>query len=226
MDAPKTEEFKVILVGESGVGKTSFVVRFTESKFQNVYESTVGVDCKKVAVNVGDTSVDLHIWDTAGQERFKSIVNRFFRGAHGAIVMYDVTKKESFDEVHWWLKETREHITGIPIFLVGNKTDDNSQAEVLEELAQDFAEENRLYLYQTSARDDINVKEVFQKLAEMMLEDRKRVPEPDESTRLFERSDEEYDVRKIFLSGDHKQTKKKRSCCGLSETGGPKAHVI
>jgi len=117
MDAPKTEEFKVILVGESGVGKTSFVVRFTESKFQNVYESTVGVDCKKVAVNVGDTSVDLHIWDTAGQERFKSIVNRFFRGAHGAIVMYDVTKKESFDEVHWWLKETREHITGIPIFL-------------------------------------------------------------------------------------------------------------
>ncbi|XP_055935211.1 ras-related protein Rab-13-like isoform X2 [Argiope bruennichi] len=113
----KVEEFKVILVGESGVGKTSFVIRFADSKFQNVYESTVGVDCKKVRVDVDGTPADLQIWDTAGQERFKSIVNRFFRNADGVIIMYDVTKKETFDEIPWWIKETREYLTGIPIFL-------------------------------------------------------------------------------------------------------------
>lgn len=219
------EEFKVILVGESGVGKTSFVIRFADSRFQNVYESTVGVDCKKVQVTVDETPVYLQIWDTAGQERFKSIVNRFFRSADGAIIMYDVTKKETFDEVPWWIKETKEHLTGIPIFLVGNKNDDGSQPEVLDELAQDLAEENRLYLFQTSAKDNVNVTEVFNQLAAMMLADRKKAQEPDESTRLCERSiDSAYDVRKVFLAPEQKTPKK--SCCGYFESPETKAHVV
>ncbi|KAG8193474.1 hypothetical protein JTE90_023726 [Oedothorax gibbosus] len=220
------EEFKVILVGESGVGKTSFVVRLAESKFQNVYESTVGVDCKKVRVDVEGTPVDLHIWDTAGQERFKSIINRFFRSSDGAIVMYDVTKQLTFDEVPWWLKETREHLTGIPIFLVGNKNDDASQPEVLEELAQDLAEENRLYLYQTSARDNVKVTEVFQDLAAMMLADRKKAQEEaDETPNLYERSDDaNLDVRKILLKTDSQKPKK--SCCSYFASPDTKAHVV
>ncbi|CAL1281544.1 unnamed protein product [Larinioides sclopetarius] len=223
--ATKAEEFKVILVGESGVGKTSFVIRFADSKFQNVYESTVGVDCKKVRVNVEGTPADLQIWDTAGQERFKSIVNRFFRNADGVIIMYDVTKKDTFDEIPWWIKETREYLTGVPIFLVGNKNDDGSQPEVLEELAQDLAEENRLYLYQTSARDNMNVSEVFQELAAMMVADRKKAQEPDESTKLCERSiDSAYDVRKVLLTSD-RQTPKK-SCCAYFESPDTKAHVV
>uniref|UniRef100_A0A2L2XXK6 Ras-related protein Rab-35 n=1 Tax=Parasteatoda tepidariorum TaxID=114398 RepID=A0A2L2XXK6_PARTP len=226
MAANAAEEFKVILVGESGVGKTSFVVRFADSKFQNVHESTVGVDCKKVRIKVGgDTPVDLQVWDTAGQERFKSIVNRFFRGANGAIVMYDVTKKETFDEVFWWLKETRENLAGIPVFLVGNKSEESSQVEVLEELAQDFAEEHRLYLYHSSAKDDVNVKEVFQRLTEMMLEDRKKAAaEPDENTRLFRENDEELDVRKIYLNRENQRVKK--GCCSYFESSDTKAHVI
>ncbi|GIX98044.1 ras-related protein Rab-13 [Caerostris extrusa] len=216
------EEFKVILVGESGVGKTSFVIRFADSKFQNVYESTVGVDCKKVQVTIEDKQVDLQIWDTAGQERFKSII---FRSADGAIIMYDVTKKETFDEIPWWVKETREHLSGIPIFLVGNKNDDGSQPEVLEELAQDLAEENRLYLYHTSAKDNLNVSEVFNDLAIMMLADRKKAQEPDESTKLCERSiDSAYDVRKVYLTADPKPSKK--SCCSYFESPDTKAHVI
>ncbi|XP_054713580.1 ras-related protein Rab-13-like [Uloborus diversus] len=220
-----TEEFKVILVGESGVGKTSFVIRFAEGRFQNVYESTVGVDCKKVKMDIDGTPVELQIWDTAGQERFKSIINRFFRASHGAIIMYDVTKKITFDEVPWWLKEVNSTLSGIPIFLVGNKTDDLSQYEVLEELAQDFAEENRLYFYQTSALDNKNVTEVFQKMASMMLEDRRKVEEPDESSRLFERSnDSAYDVRTFFLKPNPPQQKK--SCCNRFESSDTKAHVV
>ncbi|KFM77186.1 Ras-related protein Rab-40C, partial [Stegodyphus mimosarum] len=114
--------------------------------------------------------------------------------------MYDVTNKATFDEVPWWLKEIREHISGIPILLVGNKNDDGKQTEVLEELAQDFAEENRLYLYQASARDNVNVSEVFDNLAAMMLADKRKAEEPDESTRLYSTTDSALDVRKIYLN--------------------------
>ncbi|GFR03175.1 ras-related protein Rab-13 [Trichonephila clavata] len=103
------EEFKVILVGESGVGKTSFVIRFADSRFQNVYESTVGVDCKKFK----SLLMKLQLFCKYGHSRTREI----FRSADGAIIVYDVTKKETFDEVPWWIKETKQHLTGIPIFL-------------------------------------------------------------------------------------------------------------
>ncbi|CAL1281543.1 unnamed protein product [Larinioides sclopetarius] len=112
-----------------------------------------------------------------------------------------------------------------PTRIVGNKNDDGSQPEVLEELAQDLAEENRLYLYQTSARDNMNVSEVFQELAAMMVADRKKAQEPDESTKLCERSiDSAYDVRKVLLTSD-RQTPKK-SCCAYFESPDTKAHVV
>merc|ERR1719321_2356167 len=132
--------FKLVLIGDSGVGKSCLLLRFADDSFTESYISTIGVDFRFRTVKVGDKFVKLQIWDTAGQERFRTITSAYYRGADGIIMVYDVTAQESFDHVQDWLSEVNRYASeGTCKLLVGNKSD-RADKVVSTEKARAFAD--------------------------------------------------------------------------------------
>jgi len=153
---------KILLVGESGVGKSCLLLRFAEGTFSQSFISTIGVDFKMKKVTLNDRVVKLQVWDTAGQERYRTIVSSFYRGAHGIILTFDVTDINSFLKVRHWLSEIKKNAPdGTRVLLVGNKSDLQSKRMVDAKEAQSFAEKSGLKYMETSAKDGTNVEEVF-----------------------------------------------------------------
>jgi len=156
---------KVVLVGNSGVGKSSLINRFVDDVFSDTFISTIGVDFKFRTLNVMDKTVKLQIWDTAGQERFRTITASFYRGAHGILVVYDVTNAQSFLDCRAWLEDIRKNTGGgsqdMSITLIGNKSDDVKNRVVSTEEARDFAQQNRMGFFETSAKDSAYVETAF-----------------------------------------------------------------
>jgi len=153
---------KILLVGESGVGKSCLLLRFAEGTFSQSFISTIGVDFKMKKVTLNDRVVKLQVWDTAGQERYRTIVSSFYRGAHGIILTFDVTDINSFLKVRHWLSEIKKNAPdGTRVLLVGNKSDLQSKRMVDAKEAQAFAEKSGLKYMETSAKDGTNVEEVF-----------------------------------------------------------------
>merc|ERR1712157_499578 len=129
--------FKLVLIGDSGVGKSCLLLRFADDSFTDSYISTIGVDFRFRTVNIDMKTVKLQIWDTAGQERFRTITSAYYRGAHGIIMVYDVTNSESFEHVEEWLSEVNRHASETTKkLLVGNKCDLESERAVQKEDAQ------------------------------------------------------------------------------------------
>lgn len=158
--------FKVVLIGESGVGKSNLLSRFTKDEFSLESKSTIGVEfaTKSVAAQDGKT-IKAQIWDTAGQERYRAITSAYYRGAVGALLVYDLTKRTSFEKVRQWLQELRDHADReIVIQLVGNKRDRADDREVPEAEAESFAEANGITVIETSALDATNVDAAFRRL--------------------------------------------------------------
>ena len=121
--------FKLVLIGDSGVGKSCLLLRFADFSFQESYISTIGVDFRFRTVDIGDKKVKLQIWDTAGQERFRTITSAYYRGADGIIMVYDVTNVESFENVKNWLKEVEDHASEDTCkLMIGNKNDCTNKA--------------------------------------------------------------------------------------------------
>ena len=157
--------FKVVLIGDSGVGKSNLLSRFTRNDFTLESKSTIGVDFATRALEIDGKSVKAQIWDTAGQERYRSITSAYYRGAVGALLVYDIAKMHSYESVERWLKELREHAeAGLIVLLVGNKTDLADQRQVRTELAQEFAAARELSFIETSALDAHNVEAAFAQL--------------------------------------------------------------
>ncbi|EPY51783.1 GTPase Ypt3 [Schizosaccharomyces cryophilus OY26] len=155
--------FKTVLIGDSGVGKSNLLMRFTRNEFNIESKSTIGVEFATRNIVLDSKKIKAQIWDTAGQERYRAITSAYYRGAVGALIVYDITKQSSFDNVGRWLKELREHAdSNIVIMLVGNKTDLLHLRAVSTEEAQAFAAENNLSFIETSAMDASNVEEAFQ----------------------------------------------------------------
>ncbi|KAH3732678.1 small GTP binding protein RAB8 [Pelomyxa schiedti] len=162
--------FKILLVGESAVGKTALMGRFTDNYFDETFTSTIGVDFRLKSLNINDKLVKLQIWDTAGQERFRNITNSYFRGAHGVLIVYDVTNLSSFEKVQYWLKELRPHTSNnVCLALVGNKCDMAPQRVVSPVQGNKLASDLGLKLFETSAKTNVNVTEVFNALAHDVL---------------------------------------------------------
>ncbi|KAK1288421.1 Ras-related protein RABA2a [Acorus calamus] len=164
---PSEEEydylFKVVLIGDSGVGKSNLLSRFTRNEFCLESKSTIGVEFATRTLQVEGRTIKAQIWDTAGQERYRAITSAYYRGARGALLVYDVTKPTTFDNVSRWLKELREHAdSNIVIMLIGNKTDLKHLRAVATEDAQSFAEREGLSFIETSALEAINVEKAFQ----------------------------------------------------------------
>lgn len=170
--------FKIVFVGNSAVGKTSFLRRFCDDRFSPGMTATVGIDYRVKMVRVGDSQVALQLWDTAGQERYRCITQQFFRKADGVIVMYDLTAKQSFLSVRQWLSSVEEAVGDcIPVLLLGNKIDNEKEREVPRGLGEQLAKENNLIFYECSAYSGHNTKESLLHLARILKEQEDTVRE-------------------------------------------------
>ncbi|KAI4382401.1 hypothetical protein MLD38_008373 [Melastoma candidum] len=155
--------FKIVLIGDSGVGKSNILSRFTRNEFCLESKSTIGVEFATRTLQVEGKTIKAQIWDTAGQERYRAITSAYYRGAVGALLVYDVTKRQTFDNVQRWLRELRDHAdSNIVIMMAGNKSDLNHLRAVQEGDGQALAEREGLSFLETSALDATNVEKAFQ----------------------------------------------------------------
>jgi len=157
--------FKVVLIGDSGVGKSNLLSRFTRNEFNLESKSTIGVEFATRSIQVDGKTIKAQIWDTAGQERYRAITSAYYRGAVGALLVYDIAKHLTYENVERWLKELRDHAdNNIVIMLVGNKSDLRHLRAVPTDEAKAFAEKNNLSFIETSALDSTNVETAFQNI--------------------------------------------------------------
>ena len=158
--------FKNIIVGDDGVGKSCLLLQFTDKRFQPVYDMTIGVEFGARQVAVDEKNIKLQIWDTAGKESFRSITRSYYRGAAGCLLVYDITRRESFQHLTTWVEDVRSHSNpNMTIMLVANKTDLAAKRAVTREEGEQFARDHGLLFMETSAKTGSNVEEAFVALA-------------------------------------------------------------
>lgn len=158
--------YKILLLGDSSVGKTCFLMRYADNTFQEIHMSTIGLDYKLKNVQLDDGKiVKVQIWDTAGQDRFRSITKNYYKGAHGIILIYDVTARKTYENVKNWITQIREEVSDkVSIILVGNKIDDVDNRKVTSEEGKKLAVEYDLDFFETSAKHGTNVDTTFTSL--------------------------------------------------------------
>jgi small GTP-binding protein len=201
----KIFQFKLVLLGESAVGKSSLVLRFVKGQFLDYQESTIGAAFLTQTVCLNDTTVKFEIWDTAGQERYHSLAPMYYRGAQAAIVVYDITSYDSFDRAKKWVKELqRQGNPNIVIALAGNKVDLASKRTVEIEESQAYAEENGILFMETSAKTAANVNELFVAIAKKL--PKNQPPRPNSARLLPPAGD-------TPAGGKPQQTNKQGGCC-------------
>jgi len=191
--------FKIVLVGDSGVGKSCLLLRFADDNFTSSHICTIGVDFRFRRLTVGNKTVKMQIWDTAGQERFRTMSSAYYRGAHGIVIVYDVTNQKSFDNIEDWITEVNHHASKNSIkVLVGNKADLDWKRLVNKQQAKAMAESIGISFLETSAKDSTNVEEAFVTMAEQLV-------------RAKDSSAKEMIVEDIDLEVE--QLAKESSCC-------------
>ncbi|XP_017293405.1 ras-related protein Rab-25 [Kryptolebias marmoratus] len=195
--------FKVVLIGESGVGKSNLLSRFTKNEFNHDSRTTIGVEFSTRTVQLNGFAIKAQIWDTAGLERYRAITSAYYRGAVGALLVYDITKHLTYESVERWLKELYEHADPhIVVMLVGNKSDLELERAVPVEEAKDFAEKKGLLFLETSALQSTNVEAAFSRV---LAEIHKKV-----SSKEVVRGS----ISAVTLSGSRAEnTEEKKPCC-------------
>ena len=155
---------KILTLGETQVGKTSIVLRYSEDKFNYNKIATIGIDFKIKIIKKGNEKIKVSIYDTAGQERFQNIVKHYYKGANGVLLIYDITKRDTFKKLEFWiedLKENADNIDNLFIYLIGNKNDMEEKREVSFEEATNFAKDKKLPYIEVSAKTGNNIKKLF-----------------------------------------------------------------
>ncbi|XP_077203282.1 ras-related protein Rab-3C isoform X2 [Paroedura picta] len=161
--------FKLLIIGNSSVGKTSFLFRYADDSFTSAFVSTVGIDFKVKTVFKNEKRIKLQIWDTAGQERYRTITTAYYRGAMGFILMYDITNEESFNAVQDWSTQIKTYSwDNAQVILVGNKCDMEEERVVSADRGKHLAEQLGFEFFETSAKDNINVKQTFERLVDII----------------------------------------------------------
>ncbi|KAL5705173.1 Ras-related protein Rab11D [Ranunculus cassubicifolius] len=154
--------FKIVLIGDSAVGKSQILARFARNEFSLDSKATIGVEFQTRTLVIEHKSIKAQIWDTAGQERYRAVTSAYYRGAVGAMLVYDITKRQTFDHIPRWLEELRNHADkNIVIILIGNKSDLENQRAVPTEDAKEFAQKENLFFLETSALEATNVENAF-----------------------------------------------------------------
>ena len=196
MSAKKEFMYKILLLGDSSVGKTCILTRYADNTFQEEHMATIGLDFKIKSVNLNGKIVKVQIWDTAGQDRFKSITKNYYKGAHGIILIYDVTKRKTFDNLKNWIDTIKEEVSDkVSVILVGNKIDNIDNRVVTTQEGQGIANEYNLQFYETSAKTGDNIDIAFNDLIKKVVE-------------IFGK----YEEKGQKLGNNNKKSKKK-GCC-------------
>ncbi|KAL1194605.1 Ras-related protein RABB1a [Cardamine amara subsp. amara] len=160
-------QFKYIIIGDTGVGKSCLLLTFTDKRFQRVHDLTIGVEFGRRTITIDNKPIKLLIWDTAGQETFRSITRSYYRGRAGALLVYDITRRETFNHLATWLEDARQLANAnMTIILIGNKCDLANRRAVSTEEGEQFAREHGLMFMEASAKTPKNVEEAFIKTAE------------------------------------------------------------
>jgi small GTP-binding protein len=170
------ELLKILVIGESAVGKSCLLLRYTDDRFQETFMTTIGVDFKTKFVVIDNVRVKLQIWDTAGQEKFRAITKAYYRGAHGILVVFDISRRDTFNQTKVWIDSIRDgsgDANPIDVILVGNKCD--LDRAVTREEAESLAKQFQINYYETSAKEAVNVETAFLALATMALRRRFQV---------------------------------------------------
>ena len=202
--------FRLCLLGDSFVGKTSILTRYSDGVIQNKYISTIGVDFKVITLQLDNIITKIHIWDTAGQERFKSIAVNYFKSSHGFIFVYDITNKDSFDNINNWIDLAfQNNQNSVVNFLIGNKSDLENDRKISIEEGKNFAEEKKFIFLETSAMNGDNIDKGF----EMMVSDIFKKFGDDENC-----DDDDVDIEKVekgedIILGKDKNQDAKKGCC-------------
>ena len=158
---------KLLTLGETEVGKTSIVLRYSDDKFHDNKIATIGIDFKIKIIKKGNERIKVSIYDTAGQERFKNIVKHYYKGANGVLLVYDITKRDTFEKLEFWLedlKENSDNLNNLFIYLIGNKNDLEERREVDFEEANKFAKEKNIPYIEVSAKTGNNIKKLFDEM--------------------------------------------------------------
>ena len=163
--------FKVLLLGNSDVGKSSLLLRYVDSVWSDTFVPTIGADFKVKTIEIDGKKVKLQIWDTAGQERFRTVVSTYFRGAHGIFLIYDITNRDSFKNLENWLIEIEKNASeNVLKILIGNKNDLEDERDIASDEGKAFANRNGMQFIETSAKMNTNVNEAFETLGKLMIE--------------------------------------------------------
>ena len=162
-------KLKLLIIGDSNVGKTSMLLNYTDNYFPESHLATIGVEYKVKEITTQKYNVVLQIWDTAGQERFRSITKSFFRNTNGILFVYDITSRKSFQSVKDWIKDSEMHDTGFHKLLVGNKIDLEDKREIKTSELKDYGSKKGIEVIETSAKKRINIDEAFQKIVEIII---------------------------------------------------------
>jgi small GTP-binding protein len=154
---------KILTLGDTMVGKSSIVLRFSDNKFDDNIFSTIGIDFKTKFIKVGEATVKVLIWDTAGQEKFQNIAKNYYKGANGVLLVYDITSKKSFERVDFWLKELKENnrVEDLFICLVGNKIDLEDKRIISKEEGKKYADDNNIHFFEVSAKISKGIGDLF-----------------------------------------------------------------
>ena len=162
--------FKILLIGDSGVGKTSVILRYTKNIFHEEFLNSIGVDFKSKDLLLDGRKIKLQIWDTAGQERFRTITNSYYRGAHAIVIVFDLTKRESYEHVQKWISDINRYANeNVLKFLIGNKADLTNEKQVSYQEARALASQMKATYFNVSAKKNENINEFFEAASKIFL---------------------------------------------------------
>ena len=202
--------YKIIIIGDSGVGKSNILGRYLNNEFREDTKSTVGVEFGSKRLMLENVAIKLQIWDTAGQERYRAITSAYYKGSKGCFIVYDITNKQSFDDIQKWYEEIkRSGDKDISIILVGNKCDLEKERKISSEMAKNKAKEMNCAFYETSALSNIMIKDVFKIMCENIYNKIK-------NEKIDEDDDDEFEIVKedntnnVNINVNNKPEKK---CC-------------
>ena len=212
-----TETFKIVVIGDSNTGKTNMITRYVNNEFSHKFQPTIGVEFFQKTVALGQRkgnkkAVKLQIWDTAGQERFRGMSSSFYREANGAIIVYDITNKESFKNVERWISEVKNFATeDVQIMLVGNKSDLFMDRVIMKSEGEELGKKNRIQFFEISALENSNgmIEKVFKNLT-YKIEEKERQKRITESTVSYSM---DFGSRAKSFNLKEKKSKKDNGCC-------------